>query len=94
MSNGAVEMLSKKMCLSGLPVEVFVDLPLVGEPHHTTDDARVFGGPPLVAHLRPAVLVAHLHHALCYRQPALSTDDHRTQAHFFDVVFIHIHLHA
>ena len=73
-----------------LLVEVLVDLFLVREPQHTTDDPSVFGGPSHITDLDPAVPVLNLYHTL--GDGHLFGGHHRTQTHLLHLVLIHLHL--
>ena len=64
----------------------------MGEPHHAADDTGVFGCPATVANLCPAVLEAHLHHTLRYRETPLACGDHGPQTHFLNMIFLPLHL--
>lgn len=77
---------------SDLLVEVLVDLPLMGEPQHTTDDPGVFRGPSHITDLGPAVLVLNLYHTL--GDGHLLGGHHRAQTHLLHPVFIHLHLYG
>lgn len=77
-----------------LLVEVLVDFLLVGESQHAADHASVFGGPPQVADLRPAVFVLDLHHTLRDGKPLFGNGHHGPESHLLDLVVIDLSLLA